>query len=66
LFNIYINKAIKEWKQTARNGIQLTSGERIKRILYADDQVIVVIAKSDDVQMEVNERNKIIKKYDFD
>jgi hypothetical protein len=27
LFNVYINKAIKEWKQTTQNGIQLTIGK---------------------------------------
>jgi hypothetical protein len=32
----YVNKAMKEWKQSARNGIQLVSGERIQTILYAD------------------------------
>jgi hypothetical protein len=41
LFNIYINKTIKEWKQTARNGVQLTSGKRIQTILYKDNQVII-------------------------
>jgi hypothetical protein len=42
---IYINKDMKEQKQTARNGTQLASRERIKTILYADDQII---SKSDD------------------
>jgi hypothetical protein len=27
LFNIYINKAIKEWKQTTQSGIKLRSGK---------------------------------------
>jgi len=61
LINIYINKDIKEFIQTTQNGIQLTSGKRIQTILYADDQVI--IAKSEDeLQMTVNELNKIVKK----
>jgi hypothetical protein len=33
LFNIYINKAIKEWKQTTQNGTQLTTGKKIQTIL---------------------------------
>jgi hypothetical protein len=41
----------------------LTTGEKIQTALYADDQVI--IAKSEDeLQMTLNEQNKIIKKYD--
>jgi hypothetical protein len=39
LFNIHNNRIIKEWKQTAKRGIQLA-------VVYADDQV--TIAKSDD------------------
>jgi hypothetical protein len=46
LFNIYINKAIKEWEQTDGNSAQLTSGKRIQTTLYADDRVM--LAKSDD------------------
>jgi hypothetical protein len=62
LFNIYINKAIKEWTQTARNDIQLTSEKIIQTIFYAE----VIIAKSDDeLQMAINELNKIIKKSDM-
>jgi hypothetical protein len=45
IFNIYINKVIREWKQTTQNCIQVTSGRVIQTILYADDQVI--IAKSE-------------------
>jgi retron-type reverse transcriptase len=57
LCNIYINKSIKEWKLSTQNGIKLNS----QTILYADDQVI--IAKSEDeLQMTVNELNKIVKK----
>jgi beta-xylosidase len=64
LINIYINKDIKEFIQTTQNGIQLTSGKRIQTILYADDQVI--IAKSEDeLQMAVNDLNKIAKKYNI-
>jgi hypothetical protein len=63
LFNIHINKVIKERKQTTQNGIQVTSRKVIQTILYADNQVI--IAKSEDeLQMAVNELNKIAKKYD--
>jgi hypothetical protein len=64
LFNIYINKAIKEWKQTTQSGIQLGSGKMIQTILYADDQVI--IAESvDELQIAVNKLNRIVKKYDM-
>jgi hypothetical protein len=60
----YINKVIKEWKQTNQNGIQLTSGKLIQRILYADVQVI--IAKSEDeLQMTITELDKFYKKYDM-
>jgi hypothetical protein len=45
MFNVYTNQVVNEWKQTSRNGTQLTSGKRIQTILYADDQVIS--AKSD-------------------
>jgi hypothetical protein len=42
----------------------VTSGKIIQTILYADDQVI--IAKSEDeLQMAVNELNRIAKKYDM-
>jgi hypothetical protein len=33
LLNTYINKAIKEWKQTTQSGIQLRSGKMIQTIL---------------------------------
>jgi hypothetical protein len=33
LFIIVINKAIKEFKKTTQNGIQLTSAKRIQAIL---------------------------------
>jgi transcription antitermination factor NusA-like protein len=64
LFNTYINKVITEWKQTTQNGIQVTSRKVTQTILYADDQDI--IAKSeDDLQVTVNELNKIAKKYNM-
>jgi hypothetical protein len=64
LFNIYINKAIKEWKQTTQSGMQLRSGLMIQTILYADDQVL--IAESEvELQIAVNELDKIVKKYDM-
>jgi hypothetical protein len=60
LSNLYINKVIKEWKQTSQNGIQVTSGKVIQTMLHADDQVIT--AKSEDeLQMAVNELHKIAK-----
>jgi hypothetical protein len=64
LFNIYINKAIKEWKQTTQSGIQLRSGKMIQTILYADDQVIKAESE-DELQISVKELNKIVKKYDM-
>jgi hypothetical protein len=62
-FNIYINKAIKEWKQTTQNGILLITGEKIQTVMYADNQVIITKTE-DELQMAENELNKIIKKYD--
>jgi hypothetical protein len=60
LLNTYINKVITEWKQTTQNGIQVTSRKVTQTILYADQ---VIIAKSeDDLQVTVNELNKIAKK----
>jgi RNA binding exosome subunit len=61
LLYIYINKAMKEWKQTTQSGIQLRSGKIIQTILYADDQVIT--AESEDELQIVNELDKIVKKY---
>jgi hypothetical protein len=57
LFNIYVNKAIKEWKQKSRNGIQLTSGESIQTLLCVGAQVKIV--KSDELQMTINELNTL-------
>jgi hypothetical protein len=64
LFNIYINKVTKEWKQTTQNGIHVTSGKKIQTILYADDEVI--IAENEvQLQMPVSGLNRIAKKYDI-
>jgi hypothetical protein len=43
LFNIYINKMIKEWKEemNGTNDIQLKNKSTIKTVLYADDQVLI-------------------------
>jgi hypothetical protein len=30
LFNLHINKAVKEWKRTTQNGIQLTTEKKIQ------------------------------------
>jgi hypothetical protein len=64
LFNLYINTAIKEWKQTTQSGIQLRSGKMIQTILYAADQVIIAESE-DELQIAANELNKIVKKYDM-
>jgi hypothetical protein len=60
LFNIYINEIIKEWKQTVNNGIQLNNKNKIQTILYADDQIIITKSE-DELQIAVNEPNKIGK-----
>jgi hypothetical protein len=60
LFNININKAARERKQTARNDIQLTSGKKIQTVLYADDQVI--LAKSNE-ELQINGNGKLMRKY---
>jgi hypothetical protein len=64
LFNIYINKIIKEWKQTVNSGIQLNNKNKIQTILYADDQILITRSE-DELQIAVNELNKIGKKYDM-
>jgi hypothetical protein len=64
LFNIYINKIIKEWKQIVNNGIQLSNKNKIQTILYADDQIIITKSE-DELQIADNEPNKIGKKYDM-
>jgi hypothetical protein len=60
---MYINKAIKEWKQTTQSGMKSRSGKMIQIILYADDKVIIAESE-DELQIAVNELNKI-KKYDM-
>jgi beta-xylosidase len=40
------------------------SGKMIQTILYTDDQVIVAESE-DELQMAVNELNRIVKKYDM-
>jgi hypothetical protein len=62
LFNIYINKAIKEWKQTTQSEIQLGSGKMIQTILYVDDQVITAESEYE-LHIAVCELNKIVKEY---
>jgi hypothetical protein len=63
-FKIYINKAIKEWKQITQNSIQLTSGKSIQTIPHSDDQIIIATSENE-LQMAVNELNKVAKKYDM-
>ena len=40
LFNIYINKIIKEFKTVIKKGIQLNDRKLVNTILYADDQIL--------------------------
>jgi hypothetical protein len=54
LFNIFLNEAVKEWKQTTQIGTQLTCGKIIQTILYATDQVM--LAESEDgLEIAVND-----------
>jgi hypothetical protein len=41
LFNIYIDRIVKDWKQAVNSGIQLTKSTAIQTILYADDQILI-------------------------
>jgi hypothetical protein len=40
LFNIYINRILKEWKLTVNIGVQLTGNTRLNTTLHADDRVL--------------------------
>jgi len=66
LFNIYINKVIKEWKKEmcGTNGIQLKNKSTIKTVLYADDQVFITKSK-EELQMAAHRLNNIAKKYNI-
>jgi hypothetical protein len=47
VFNIYINKVTKEWKEvSAKKYIQLNTESTIKTILHADDQVLITNQKT--------------------
>jgi hypothetical protein len=42
IFKIYINKIMREWKNSLENGIRLRDYKIIQSLIYADDQVLIV------------------------
>jgi hypothetical protein len=66
LFNIYMNKAMEEWKETSQIGIHPNSRKIIQSVLHDDDDDQVILAEGEDeLKIAANELNKISKKYDM-
>jgi hypothetical protein len=64
LFNIYINRLVKEWKAKTKSGIQVTKNNKISTILYADDQILLATSE-DELQLASHQLNKIAKEYNM-
>ena len=47
LFNIYINKIIREFKIVIKKGIQLNNRKLVNTILYADDQILMATSEDE-------------------
>jgi hypothetical protein len=64
LFNSYSIEEFKKWKEemSGASGIQLKSKRTIRKVLYADDQVLK-ISKLESLQMVAHRLNIITKKY---
>lgn len=62
LFNIYMDKIIRQWKATDPKGVKITNTEQIETLLFADDQVIVA-ENEDELQRSVFKLEKIAKEY---
>ena len=62
LFNIYIDKIIKEFKTVIKKGIQLNNRKLMNTILYADDQILMATSE-DDLQTLAHHLNLIARKY---
>jgi hypothetical protein len=62
LICIYIDRIVKDWKQAASNGIQLTKTTAIQTILYPDDKILITKSE-DELQFATHQLNKIARKY---
>jgi lipid II:glycine glycyltransferase (peptidoglycan interpeptide bridge formation enzyme) len=62
LFNSYSIEEFKKWKEemSGASGIQLKTNRTIRKVLYADDQVLK-ISKSESLQMVAHRLNIIAK-----
>ena len=64
LYNIYMDDAIRRWKQQAPLGIKIAQESYLNTILYADDQVIIQ-SSEDDLQKSVFLLKNIGKEYNM-
>lgn len=63
LFNLYIDDAIRLWKNMIKGGIRI-DGKILNTLLYADDQIL--IAKSEDeLQMFTHKLNIVMKGFNM-
>ena len=62
LFNIYVNKIIREFKMVIKKDIQLNKRELVNTILYADDQILMATSE-DELQTVACHLNLIARKY---
>lgn len=64
LFNIYMDKIIREWTKETPKGVQLAENKFLETILFADDQVILA-ENEDDLQRNVYKLEKVTKMFDM-
>ena len=62
LFNIYVNKIIREFKMVIKKDIQLNKRELVNTILYADDKILMATSE-DELQTVACHLNLIARKY---
>lgn len=58
-FNAYIiDDLVTEWKEDAHSGIQISHHEFLNTMLFAEDQVVILVSK-DKLQLAIHKLNQL-------
>jgi predicted rRNA methylase YqxC with S4 and FtsJ domains len=62
LFNVHLDEIITKWQKQNINVIKISKNQKLLRLLFADDQVIIA-DREDNVQRAAYKLNQIITEY---